>query len=52
MPEWYMNELKAYRQIWDEEKEHRGTLWRGGENKYIFHRGLGEPLYPGTPPNR
>ncbi|WP_081481572.1 tyrosine-type recombinase/integrase [Paenibacillus elgii] len=38
--------------MWDEEKEHRGTLWRSGENEYIFHREFGEPLYPGTPSNR
>lgn len=51
MPEWYMQELKNYRPIWEEEREDRGDTWRGGTDEYIFHKGFGEPYYPGTPSN-
>lgn len=45
MPEWYMNELRAYRTIWEKEREDAGDKWLGGDEEYVFHGGFGKPLY-------
>jgi integrase len=49
MPEWYMDELKIYQNIWEREREDCGELWLGAGRQYVFHTGKGEPYYPGTP---
>lgn len=45
MPEWYMDELKIFRDEWDEEKESLGDKWEGEERQFVFHNGTGKPYY-------
>jgi|GEM_PF-326732 len=45
MPEWYMEELKAYYREWHQEKEQLGTKWLGEERHFVFHNGKGKPYY-------
>ncbi|MBN2980158.1 tyrosine-type recombinase/integrase [Cohnella algarum] len=45
MPEWYMNELRAYRAIWEKEREEVGDKWKGEDNEFVFHAGFGKPFY-------
>ena len=52
MPEWYMDELKQYQVEWEKEKEGAGDFWEGGENQYLFHAGLGKPLFHNSPTQR
>jgi integrase len=49
MPEWYMQELKAYRQQWEAERDLTGNEWKGGDRQYVFHNGYGKPYYYNTP---
>lgn len=45
MPEWYMDEMRLYFKEWEEEKEELGDKWLGGERKFVFHNGTGQPYY-------
>jgi integrase len=45
MPAWYMDELLAFKEVWEEEKVKLGERWEGGENKYLFHSGTGKPYF-------
>lgn len=49
MPEWYMEELEVYKTKWEEEKEAAGDLWEGADKEYLFHAGLGKPLFHNSP---
>lgn len=48
MPKWYMDELQAYKRVWNKEKL-RCKVWKGGDKQYVFHKGFGEMYYPGSP---
>ncbi len=45
MPEWYMDELKLFREEWEEEKETLGDKWIGEDRQFVFHNGTGKPYY-------
>ncbi|WP_315793235.1 site-specific integrase [Paenibacillus sp. BIC5C1] len=45
MPDWYMNELKIYKQEWLKEKEFLEDKWLGADRQYVFHNGTGTPYY-------
>jgi len=47
MPKWYMDELRAYKDEWNHEKEQLEAdgLWQGGDRQYVFHNGTGKPYY-------
>ncbi|MFK3960276.1 tyrosine-type recombinase/integrase [Pseudalkalibacillus hwajinpoensis] len=49
MPEWYMDLLKEYKVEWLNEKESAAEYWEGSDHQYLFHKGLGSPLYFTTP---
>lgn len=48
MPDWYMDELKDFKQFWDTEKYAAGNKWQGGDDQYLFHNGFGIPYLPNT----
>ncbi|WP_121615261.1 tyrosine-type recombinase/integrase [Virgibacillus halodenitrificans] len=48
MPDWYMEEMKIFKEYWEDEKELNGDDWRGGEYDYVFHSGEGVPYTPET----
>lgn len=39
MPEWYMDEMKAFKNFWDDERYAVGDKWLGGDDDYVFHGG-------------
>ncbi|WP_137671282.1 site-specific integrase [Paenibacillus naphthalenovorans] len=45
MPEWYMDEMKAYYREWFRERSDLGELWEGGKRQFVFHNGTGKPYY-------
>ncbi|WP_240903745.1 tyrosine-type recombinase/integrase [Chengkuizengella sediminis] len=45
MPEWYLIELKEYQTEWKLSKQNAEESWEGGNREFIFHGGLGKPLY-------
>jgi integrase len=45
MPDWYMNELKIYKQEWLKEKEFLEDKWLGADRQFVFHNGTGTPYY-------
>ena len=48
MPAWFMRELALYCREW---KKHRlliGDKWEGGDRKFLFHTGFGEPYHPNS----
>ncbi|MBO8164664.1 MAG: site-specific integrase [Brevibacillus sp.] len=45
MPRWYMDELRRFHLQWREEKMKVRDKWEGGEKEYVFHNGLGKPLF-------
>lgn len=49
MPEWYMDELKAYWKQWATEKIAVGDKWEGGGHEYVFAGEFGKPLYHTSP---
>ncbi|GER73382.1 tyrosine-type recombinase/integrase [Weizmannia acidilactici] len=49
MPDWYMEELAKYKMTWDHEKDKLGDAWKGGEHEFVFHGGVGKPLYHTSP---
>ncbi|WP_164219295.1 site-specific integrase, partial [Virgibacillus sp. YIM 98842] len=46
MPGWYMEEMKAFKEWWDKEKELIGDEWIDEYDQYIFHSGRGKPYIP------
>src|SRR5699024_9450183 len=48
MPQWYMDEMKNFKKMWDAEKDLIGDDWRGGSVEYVFHSGDGVPYTPET----
>ncbi|MGJ9460066.1 tyrosine-type recombinase/integrase [Oceanobacillus sp. CF4.6] len=48
MPNWYMEEMKEFQEIWVEEKKLMDDDWEGGDDDYIFHPGNGIPYTPET----
>lgn len=48
MPDWYMEEMKTFKEYWDDEKKMTGEEWRGGSDEYVFHSGSGIPYTPET----
>ncbi|HLT41994.1 MAG TPA: site-specific integrase, partial [Sphingobacteriaceae bacterium] len=48
MPNWYMNDLKRFRTVWEEEKK-ICKEWLGGTKQYVFHGGNGIMYFPTTP---
>lgn len=46
MPNWYMEMLKNYKDIWDMERFAVGNKWIGGDRQFIFHNGFGKPIHP------
>jgi integrase len=46
MPSWYMEEMEKFQEEWEKEKESVDDLWQGEERQFIFHNGVGRPLYP------
>lgn len=46
-----MERLKEYQTFWYKQRDNKQDKWRGGQNEYLFHAGLGKPLYPTTPSN-
>ncbi|KMY54343.1 hypothetical protein AC623_10710 [Bacillus sp. FJAT-27231] len=48
MPQWYMDELRAYVENWEKERELIDDQWKGGNNQYLFHNGVGERFHPQT----
>jgi integrase len=51
MPEWYMAELKKFKDEWDSERDNCGDSWLGGDREYVFHKGKSKPYYTNTPSN-
>lgn len=49
MPEWFMEELKEYFNLWQTERDLMGNQWQGEERQYVFHNGVGKPYYYNTP---
>lgn len=49
MPEWYMEELKLYKEEWEQERKDLGDKWQGGEREFVFHNGTGAPYYYKAP---
>lgn len=45
MPQWYMDELRRYHLEWREERMKIRDRWEGGDREYIFHAGLGKPIF-------
>ncbi|MFB9988945.1 tyrosine-type recombinase/integrase [Bacillus benzoevorans] len=52
MPEWYMNELRDFKEEWEREKDGCGDCWEGGVREFVFQNGLGLPFYPTTATKR
>lgn len=48
MPSWYMRELEEYTKLWKRQRWATGTKWKGGERKFLFHKGGGVPYHPNT----
>ncbi|RJS59194.1 site-specific integrase [Bacillus sp. PK3_68] len=46
MPQWYMDELREYVDNWEKERELIDDQWKGGNNQYLFHNGVGERFHP------
>lgn len=44
-----MERLKEYKTYWYTQRDAKQDTWRGGQNEYLFHAGLGKSLYPTTP---
>lgn len=49
MPAWYMDEMRKFRKEWVKQKLIVGNKWEGGDKEYVFHSGLGRPLYYSYP---
>lgn len=49
MPEWYMQELRAYYKQWQKVRWTLGDQWKGGDKQYVFHNGYGKPYHYTTP---
>jgi integrase len=49
MPEWFMEELRRYQQLWNDECEQVGDKWLARDHQYVFHSGQGKPIYHTTP---
>ncbi|WP_328034916.1 site-specific integrase [Halalkalibacterium halodurans] len=45
MPEWYMEELKLYKEEWEQERKNLGDKWQGGDREFVFHNGAGQSYY-------
>jgi integrase len=46
MPSWYMEEMRKFQEEWQKERESVDDLWEDEERQFIFHNGVGRPLYP------
>jgi len=46
MPRWYMDEMEAFKVLWEKEKELVGDEWMGRSDDYVFHSGKGVPYVP------
>jgi integrase len=49
MPNWFMDELKSYQISWNDEWELAGDKRFSEDHQYVFHSGLGKPIYHTTP---
>jgi integrase len=50
MPEWYMLELKDYKEEYELNKQNIKDAWEGEKGiDYVFHGGYGKPLYHTSP---
>ncbi|GIO50224.1 tyrosine-type recombinase/integrase [Paenibacillus azoreducens] len=52
MPKWFMDELTTFKEEWERDKEENISIWQGGESKFIFHNGVGQPYYRAVPSHR
>ena len=52
MPQWYMDLLKEYEIEWKKEKMKARELWEENNHNFLFHSGMGKPLYFTTPTNK
>lgn len=49
MPDWYMEELKLYKEEWEQDRKDLGDKWQGGEREFVFHNGVGAAYYHKAP---
>lgn len=45
MPKWYMEELKIYKEEWEQERKDLGSKWEGMNREFVFHNGVGKAYY-------
>lgn len=51
MPDWYMDELRGFKEYWDDERFAVGDKWLGGTDEYLFHNGYGLSYTPNNATN-
>lgn len=51
MPKWFMEELRSYKNRWEEKRGtlREGSKWTGDKKEFLFHDGYGTHLYPDAP---
>lgn len=45
MPDWYMEEMEIWSREWQADKDFLKDKWLGGDRKFVFHNGSGQPYY-------